>query len=373
VKWLEDFDNELDRSIVLILDLSTWSLLQPNPEDHGEQNLLPALSARLMNIVISKVPKAHDAFHPMAAGLGQEFKLLYLCFLLGLDVDVDKHATPREETTFVDRLSFIRDAWFSVRESTINQSFKTVEVSLRNWAGQHRSLESSIWNKSSKVLPLSRGMVIDEDPRRHPLPRDRTNLIDNDLSREIRNAFPSAPDTVIQYYLTQEAEVGPSSFLRNKVREMQRDKDFEGCFRSSDLAQVRYLEALAHPIHGKAQLGGGDNATGLDKNDMLTLDIAPYLSESFDTSQSNLNPQESAQIGNTVAHHNPLSIDNHGPHRTPPSPVNDLGSNIIYREWGDELDTRAALICSEVRYKIPTKKLRALKRVNVCTDWQVIF
>ncbi|KAK3809313.1 MAG: hypothetical protein J3Q66DRAFT_68827 [Benniella sp.] len=389
-KWLEDFDKELDRSIVLILDRSTWSLLQPKPEGHDGQDPLAALNARLKNIVISKVPKTHDAFHPMAAGLGQEFKLLYLCFLLGLDVDVDKRAMFREETTFVNRLSFIRHAWFSVRESIINRSFETVEASLRNWAGHHQlSLESSIWSKNAKVLPLSRGTIIDEDPRRHPLPRDRTNLIDNDLSREVRNAFPSAPDTVIQYYLTQEAEIGPSYFLRNKVREMQHHKDFEGCFRS-DSDQARRFEAPAHPIYGKSRHDGGNNATGLDKDDTLTLEIhscrnvASCLSESHGAALGAILSNLSSQIGNTVVademtHHNPPSTDSVGSQWTLPSSGEQQNSSTAdlehgnitsseeCREWDDELDALRAVLCPEVRHKIPTKGLRGLKRVNVCT------
>ncbi|KAF9363772.1 hypothetical protein BGX34_003379 [Mortierella sp. NVP85] len=370
VKWLEDFDNELDRGIVLVLDRSTWSILQPNPEDHGEQGLIATLSERLKNIVIAKVPETHNAFHPMAAGLAREFKLLYVCFLLDLDVDVDNRAAFRDETIFVDRLRLIRHAWFSVRESTISRSFETVERSLHNWAGQHRSFfESSIRDMNTKVLLPCRPMLVDGSPRRHPLPRNRANLIDKDLSREVKNAFPGAPETVIQYYLTQEAEVGPSSFLRNKVREMQHHKDFEGCFRS-DSDQARRLETPAHSTHRKPRLGEGNNATGLEKDDMLTLDIhscrnlAPCLSESLGTSQSNLNSQGSVQIGNAVVademiHHNPSSTDSVGPQWTLPSSGEQQVSstadlehgNIIsseeYREWDDELDALGAVLCSE--------------------------
>jgi len=119
----------VERSIVLVSDRSTWRLLQPNPKDHGEQDSLAALSARLKNIVIVNVPATHDAFHPMAAGLGREFKLLYLCFLLALDVDADKQHIMGEINS-IDQLRSIGHA-FSVRESIINQSFGSVERSTR--------------------------------------------------------------------------------------------------------------------------------------------------------------------------------------------------------------------------------------------------
>ncbi|KAF9363771.1 hypothetical protein BGX34_003378 [Mortierella sp. NVP85] len=353
VKWLEDFDKELDRSIILILDLSTWNLLQLNPEVHGEQDPLAASRARLKNIVIVKVPEEHSACHPMATGLAREFKLLYVCFLLNLDVDVDKRTAFRDETTFVDRLRLIRHAWFSVRDSTIGHSFEMIERSLQKWAGQHRLfLKSSTRKKNSKASPLSRGMVIDEDPRRHPLPRDRVNLIDKDLSRELRNAFPDVPDTVIQYYLTQEADVGPSSFLRTKVKEMQRHGDFEGCFGSFSFGQVRRFGAvyLARSIHeknhrvrpprirtplcrllpsspdpkptehlnamnghsfefpdDKTQVDADDNPTGLDKDDILPLPTDPYsvldppLSDPFDYLRSELDFHEFTPPGRALA------------------------------------------------------------------------
>jgi len=376
-RWLGDFDNKLDRSIVLVLDRSTWSLLQPNPEDHGEQDSLTELSARLKNIVIVNVPATHDAFHPMASGLGREFKLLYLCFLLGLDVDADRRAAYREEISFVDQLRFIELAWFSVRESIINRSFESVERSLREWAQQHQVfLEPSIQNKNSKALLLSRSMATDGDLRRRPLPHDRTNFMDKDLSREIKSAFPGAPKTVIQYYTAQEAEVGPSSFVRSKVQEMQYHKDFEGCF-ISDCGQVRFRAVCtAQPIHGKAQLDGGDNATGMDIDVILALDIhswrnfAPYFSESFDSSQSNLKSQGFAQMGNTVVdeemiHHNLSSTDSE---QQVSSTVGREHSSTTLPEYSECAD--AALDMSyylEVRCKMSTKKPRVLKCENMCT------
>jgi hypothetical protein len=81
--------------------------------------------------------------------------------------------------------------------------------------------------------------VLDTDPQRQPLIRDKSNLIDKDLSQELRKALPFAPDTVIQYYLTQEAEIGPSRFLRTKIQEMRHHEDYEGCFGSLSFGHVR--------------------------------------------------------------------------------------------------------------------------------------
>ncbi|KAK3809311.1 MAG: hypothetical protein J3Q66DRAFT_405335 [Benniella sp.] len=116
------------------------------------------------------------------------------------------------------------------------------------------------------------------------------------ISRErSKNAFPGVPKTVIQYYTTQEAEVGPSSFLRNKVQGMQYHKNFEGCFNHSTLVKFEASETfILHAVYRGHDLTG-DDATVMDIDDILALHIhlyqnlAPRLSESFDTSKSNLN------------------------------------------------------------------------------------
>ncbi|KAF9365991.1 hypothetical protein BGX34_007042 [Mortierella sp. NVP85] len=112
-------------------------------------------------------------------------------------MDVEERRTYSEQAAHNEHLKFVRHAWFSVRKSTVKHGFEKV-------------VNSGVITKDSFV-----------GPRRHLLKRDRIKLIGNDLSQEFRKALPDIPNIVIQYYLTQEAEIGLSIFLRTKVQEMQ--------------------------------------------------------------------------------------------------------------------------------------------------------
>ncbi|KAK3809329.1 MAG: hypothetical protein J3Q66DRAFT_353531 [Benniella sp.] len=250
MRWLKDFDGRLSRNISLVVDLPTWNLLQRNPEADGElRDPLASLRARLMNITIVKMPQLDTASHPMNCGLVREFKLLYYIYVLGIDLDKKKREVCRQKTTLGQCLKFVRHAWFSVRSSTVKHSFeKIVELVRVQWTPQYRiavrpgspGYGMHGYRRSVTIMRDSIvSRVLDTDPQRQPLIRDRANLIDKDLSQELRKALPFVPDTVIQYYLTQEAEIGPSRFLRAKVQEMRHHEDFEGCFGSLSFGHVR--------------------------------------------------------------------------------------------------------------------------------------
>ncbi|KAK3809328.1 MAG: hypothetical protein J3Q66DRAFT_373602 [Benniella sp.] len=321
MKWLRDIDRHLHRKIVLVMDLSIWNALQPNLEAHRElQDPLASLRAQLKNITIVKIPEAHAASHPMSAGLVSEFKLLFLYFLLGLDVKMEKREAFREHADLNDRGTCIKNAWFCVRESTIQNSFEMVVKSVQKWTpfqeSPHRkegrraplNHDKPIYpqeprddftpvyefeqNYFTKPRPMNYRILAENAPSWNnysdwnlPVPylsdlspsrelreifvynlynlpevrkirRESCNrfseptifndpwiyLTEKDRSFELRKIFPNVPDTVIQYYLTQEADVGPSSFLRTKVHEMQHHEDFGGCFGSPNFGQANYLK-----------------------------------------------------------------------------------------------------------------------------------
>ncbi|KAK3809287.1 MAG: hypothetical protein J3Q66DRAFT_444028 [Benniella sp.] len=250
MEWLEELDKALERNIILAVDQSTWSLLRRIPDARGEpQDAVASLRAGLKNIIVVKVPEMHAITHPMASGLAREFKLRYLDFVLSLDDITKKRGTHHEKTSFEKCLRFINSSWFNIQEVVVKRSFdKTIERTLQKWNQQNQDflliLRVLDWGKTRPTMSNSKVTKLLDDFE-SGLRRGRNKGMDNrDLLQELRNALPDVPDTVIQYYCTQEAEIGPSSFLRIKIQGMQHHEDFGGCFGSLDFGRVRCIGAV---------------------------------------------------------------------------------------------------------------------------------
>jgi len=72
MEWPNNFDIKLERTIVLVMDLSIWNLLPRNTEARSElQDPLASLRPQLKNIVSVKMPEIHAATHLMTAGLAR--------------------------------------------------------------------------------------------------------------------------------------------------------------------------------------------------------------------------------------------------------------------------------------------------------------
>jgi hypothetical protein len=247
MEWLEELDKVLERNIVLIVDLSTWGILRRILDARGEpQDPITSLRAQLKNIIVVKVPEMHAVTHPMATGLVREFKLLYLNFFLRLDDITKECGTHHEKASFDKCLKFISHSWFNVHEVVIKRSFdKTIERTLQKWNQQDQNAIFFPRTFGLRLPAMSNGKVTHLYDDSLGLRRGWNHVMDDrDLLQELRNALPDVPDTVIQYYYTQEAEIGPSSFLRIKIQGMQHHEDFGGCFGSLDFGRVRCIGAV---------------------------------------------------------------------------------------------------------------------------------
>ncbi|KAK3809331.1 MAG: hypothetical protein J3Q66DRAFT_416161 [Benniella sp.] len=86
IEWPNNLDKKLERTIVLVMDLSIWNLLPRNNEARSDlQEPFASLRPRFKNIVPVKMPEIHAATHLMTTGLAKEFKLLYLSYILDLN------------------------------------------------------------------------------------------------------------------------------------------------------------------------------------------------------------------------------------------------------------------------------------------------
>ncbi|KAF9920204.1 hypothetical protein BGZ65_011457, partial [Modicella reniformis] len=216
-RWLIGFDSVQEyRHIILLMDQVTWNILRP-------------FWLRPKNITIVKVPLALDPSMPMTVGVLKEFKYNYYSLLLG---DYRKREAQEQEPSLEDRLRLIPKAWCEVQAHTIQRCFKSFLESIRK--RPQRLCEFIPFGRldyiAEKLSPLST-FCFDE-------------LKDNDghesrLSQAVKDAYPGAQNTVLQYYLNQDNDTGPSGLLRAKIREMQHHQDFMDCFGSLVFNQVR--------------------------------------------------------------------------------------------------------------------------------------
>ncbi|KAF9992177.1 hypothetical protein BGZ65_012571, partial [Modicella reniformis] len=135
----------------------------------------------------------------MAVGLAKAFKRNYLRSYL--EKYGQKDYMFKKETY----LKMIRHAWRGIQSSTVQHSFETI------------------------LGPTS------QSPR-DPL---KSSIPDSDKLHALKMVWPSTPDTVLQYYLTRDNDIGPSDFLRAKIHEMRHHEDFESCFESHTFTQLR--------------------------------------------------------------------------------------------------------------------------------------
>ncbi|KAF9364836.1 Tigger transposable element-derived protein 3 [Mortierella sp. NVP85] len=251
MEWLEELDKTLNGNIVLAVDQSTWGLFRRIPDARGgPQDGVASLGARLKNIIIVKVPEMHAVTHPMASGLAREFRLLYLNFFLRLDDITEERGTHHEKASYEKCLRLINLSWFNVERVVVKRSFeKVIERTMQEWNQQDQNNMLFPRAASWRMRPeMSNGkvMMLPDRQQEFNLHLGWNKIMDNrDLLQELKNALPSVPDTVIQYYYTQEAEIGPSSFLRTKIQGMQHHEDFGGCcFASLDFGRVKCIGAV---------------------------------------------------------------------------------------------------------------------------------
>ncbi|KAF9979713.1 hypothetical protein BGZ65_006114 [Modicella reniformis] len=84
-------------------------------------------------------------------------------------------------------------------------------------------------------MPFQTPIDIKDDKEQIPqLLGSRTDSEEFYMQQAVQKVYTSVPDTVLQYYLTQDSDIGPSSLLRVKILEMQHHEDFKDCFESPD-------------------------------------------------------------------------------------------------------------------------------------------
>ncbi|KAK3809269.1 MAG: hypothetical protein J3Q66DRAFT_68323 [Benniella sp.] len=231
--WLVHFSRSrpVRRATLLIVDQVMWDMIH-DPADSDERHNLVYVDRRFEHVLVIRVPKGHASFLPIAAGMVKEFKGNYLRFSL---TACPGCGACRQDQGRLANLGSIDSAWIDVERPTIQRSFKAM-VELIN---ERRRVHG--------VLPLQAPFEHNEKARHirtpylvKPFPQPSSIDPEEWFQRALKNAYRGVPDTVLQYFQTQDYDIGPSSFLRTRIREMLHEGNLEECFGSSYFGQLRY-------------------------------------------------------------------------------------------------------------------------------------
>ncbi|KAF9941330.1 hypothetical protein BGZ65_004142, partial [Modicella reniformis] len=217
-RWLNGFNRTLkNRRILMLVDQATW-------------NLFRTLEASSGNIVFVKVAMALDSSLPMAVELVKKFKQNYYYSLLEA---YGRRGTQAQEPSLEDQLRLVPMTWLNIQGYTVQHAFKSLLEFIRQQQQHFREL-----------APFKPSPTLDYIAERlSSLGTSRSDkLQDNDghesrLSQAVKDAYPGAPETILQHYLAQGSDIGPSSLLRAKIQEMRHHQDFASCFGTSSSSQ----------------------------------------------------------------------------------------------------------------------------------------
>ncbi|KAF9945096.1 hypothetical protein BGZ65_011183, partial [Modicella reniformis] len=169
----------------------------------------------------------------MAVELVKKFKQNYYYSILKA---CGRPGTQAQEPSLEDQLRLIPMTWLNIQGYTIQRSFKLFQESIRQQQ-QHLCEESTPF-KTSPTLDYiaenlsSLGMSESESDK-----LQYSDGYESRLSQVVKDAYPGAPETTLQYYLAQDNDIGPSNLIRAKVKEIQYHQDFASCFRSTYSSQ----------------------------------------------------------------------------------------------------------------------------------------
>ncbi|KAF8931627.1 hypothetical protein BGZ58_007510 [Dissophora ornata] len=169
-------------------------------------------------VKVIKVPLQLHSLLPMAAGITEELKANYHVLLMEKWKSVVAQSV---NIAIEDYLRLIPDAWSRVPESTFKRTFQ-------------------------KFIPDESGSCPSDEP--NVTEPDQKQSMVTKLQVALRDVSPAIPESVLQYYLNQDNDTGPSGFLRAKILEMNLPEDSECCFDyiyHLTLMVVRVLDAMA--------------------------------------------------------------------------------------------------------------------------------
>ncbi|KAF9432628.1 hypothetical protein BGZ76_010529 [Entomortierella beljakovae] len=173
--WLDNFNSSLENNILLSLDKALWDLLELD-QNQSKWNHITFIQLK------------DSSTGPSGNGIMKEFKAAYHTLL------IDDMMEKEPSTGIENYLNLLSRAWMYVHKSTIKSCL---------------------------------GKLIKSET---PVGEEQQQSQVENLGQKLKDFRPVVPHTVVQYYLVQDKDTGPSGLLREKISQLQRACEFEACF-----------------------------------------------------------------------------------------------------------------------------------------------
>ncbi|KAI8597022.1 hypothetical protein EDD21DRAFT_386550, partial [Dissophora ornata] len=224
--WLIELDSSLGRRILLVMDDSMWSVLNIGRKP-------PSFLLRFIKVVI--VPNRIGALLPMSARLITEFKLQYHRLLLKnwKNTMVVDSCGPEASSSFSPSLPhdvclrLLPKAWLRVQALIIQDCYRNI-LTLFDCSGVAQCKET--------IRQPSPSLTSEEST-------------EYKLRVALKAAIPDIRESVLRYYLTQDRDMGPTSFLRRQILAMQQRQDFMGFFGNVNFGKVKFGSREPSGLH----------------------------------------------------------------------------------------------------------------------------
>ncbi|KAG0006096.1 hypothetical protein BGZ65_009414 [Modicella reniformis] len=157
-------------------------------------------------IRIFKLPAANASDVSMSSGLAKAFKATYYWGLLNtLGSKPDASETNIKLDTLEEYLTLISWAWDQVLRCSIMRQYQF-------FAMEQHFHESRVQFLVNDGSPFSAAKTWQD--------------VSQQLRKALKKAFPTAPESGLQYFDNFDKDTGPSGFLREKIRSMRKHPDF---------------------------------------------------------------------------------------------------------------------------------------------------
>ncbi|KAF9208614.1 hypothetical protein BGZ49_008274 [Haplosporangium sp. Z 27] len=198
-RWLLSFDDSLNQDTLLLVDNTTWDLINIDMEFS---------KIKLQRIKIVPIPQQFSPKLPINHGLAMVFKIKYNKTLL--ELNRGQLITPLEEDpeALKDYVNLIHRSWQDIPDSVVRSFFGEFFT----------SIDPSRDSQTSGIK-----MADDEN--------DLTLL----LSKH------GMPPSIVEYYLSQDADTGPSNFMYMIIRQMVNSGEID---KSTACPELRYVTQL---------------------------------------------------------------------------------------------------------------------------------
>ncbi|KAF9435005.1 hypothetical protein BGZ76_007056 [Entomortierella beljakovae] len=218
--WLKDFDNKIQRKVILLIDQNMW-------KQFDLEKVVNKTHLRYVELLC--IPQGFSPYLPMKQGIIGDFKKYYHILQLENSSKLLKtFNSVNIATSYTHQYEGSEPAKPISRE--VFKEFHTLLSQLSSIPYAWMHISGNAIEKYYRIfLQKLVGMTLGDFPRR-TRQHSSESAPEKILREKLEVVFPDLPKAVYQYYQNMDNDIGSTKFLREKISNMRNNDDFSGCF-----------------------------------------------------------------------------------------------------------------------------------------------